>query len=58
MAVLAKMHAITSALQQMDTILVTNQDLIIANIDLFSDSYLEKLTLIRDQIRTIQPAID
>lgn len=40
----------------MNTLLTENEDLIVANVDLFEDSYLEKLTDIRDQLQTINRA--
>jgi hypothetical protein len=40
----------------MDTLLTENEDLIVANVDLFKDSYLEKLVQIRDQLNVVSQA--
>lgn len=44
------MRTYTVALQQLDTLLVSNEDMIISNVDLFKENYLERLIQIRDQL--------
>ena len=39
-----------TALTQLQTLLTNNEDLIVANVDLFKDSYLERLIQIRDEL--------
>ena len=40
----------------MNTLLTENEDAIVANVDLFEDSYLEKLATIRDQLQAVNRA--
>lgn len=52
-AVIVRMRLYTDALTKMNTILTTNEDMIVAHVDLFKDSYLEQLIQIRDSIATV-----
>lgn len=49
-AVIQRMQGYADALRQMENLLTTNEDLIVANVDLFKDSYLEQLIQIRDEL--------
>ena len=49
-AVITRLQSYTTALTQLNTLLTTNEEIIIANVDLFRDSYLERLIEIRDQL--------
>ena len=47
---ITRVEGYTTALAQMNTLLTSNQDDIVTNVDLFRDDYLEKLVQIRDQL--------
>lgn len=49
-AVITRVEGYTTALAQLNTLLASNEDDIVVNVDLFKDSYLEKLVQIRDQL--------
>ena len=53
---MAKVRGYDTAMQQMNTLLSENEDLIVANVDLFENSYLEKLTSIRNQLQAVNRA--
>lgn len=47
------MDSYTVALAQVNTLLTENEDEIVTHIDLFKDSYLEKLIQIRDELSVV-----
>jgi|GEM_PF-3843720 len=49
-AVITRVQNYNTALSQMQNLLTTNEEIIIANVDLFRDDYLERLVEIRDQL--------
>lgn len=59
-AVIGRMDSYTSALGQLNTLLTSNEDMIVANVDLFKDNYLERLVQIRDnlEVMTANSSID
>lgn len=49
-AIINRMQWYVTALVQLQNLLESNEDLIVANVDLFKDNYLEQLIQIRDQL--------
>lgn len=49
-AIINRLQWYVTALVQLQTLLESNEDIIIANVDLFKDNYLEQLIQIRDQL--------
>lgn len=52
-AVITRMDTYTSALTQVNDLLTENEDDIVTHIDLFKDSYLERLIQIRDELAVV-----
>lgn len=52
-AIIARIQTYRNALEQLGTLLTSNEELIIVNVDLFKDNYLERLLQIRNELNSV-----